>query len=84
MDGGNEILELLEIGTEELADLCAVVVGLEGGHGTDSGGGRHLTELINIDLDKLDIRELLGEALVLRGNDLAGTIIKLNWKGKVS
>ena len=75
MDIGNELLKLGDIGTEELAELLAVVVGLEGGHGTDSGGGRDLTEHINIDLDKLDILVLFGESLVLGGNDLAGTII---------
>lgn len=84
MDIGNELLKLGDIGTEELAELLAVVVGLEGGHGTDSGGSRDLTELINIDLDKLDVLVLLGKGLVLGGNDLAGTIIKLNWKRKAS
>lgn len=83
VDLGDECLELVDISTEELADLSALVVGLEGRHGTDSGGSRDLTEVINIDLDKLDIFVLLGEGLVLGGNDLAGTITKLNWKGKV-
>jgi hypothetical protein len=74
----NELLELGDIGTENLTDLRTFVVGLEGRHGADSSVGGDLAEDIDIDLDKLDINVLLGEIFVLGGNDLAGTIfIKL-------
>lgn len=73
----DELLELGEVGTEKLTDLRALVVGLEGGHGANSGGGRDLAELIDIDLDKCDILVLsvIGESVELGANDLAGTII---------
>lgn len=69
----NELLELVEIGAENLADLGAVVVGLEGGHGADAGSLGDLAEVVDVDLDEGDICELGRELLELGGNDLAGT-----------
>lgn len=73
LDFLNELLELAEIGTENLADLGAVVVGLEGGHGANTSGLGDLAEVVDVNLDEGDICELGRELLELGGNDLAGT-----------
>lgn len=75
LDLRDQRLELVEISTQNLADLGALVVGLEGGHGTDTGIGTDLTEIVDINLDECDILVFLGKGLELGGNDLAGSNI---------
>jgi hypothetical protein len=58
---GNKGLELLLGGTNELLDLRAVLVEVEGGHGRDAKTASQIGNLVNVDLQENNIGVLSAE-----------------------
>lgn len=66
-------LTLGGICADDLGHLFTTLEEEEGGHGPDGVLGGDITQIVDIDLDKVDIGKLLAEFDHLGGNDLAGT-----------
>ena len=69
---GKECCELVLVGAEHLVDGAAVLVDLEGWHGTHRSLGSGVAVLVDVNLEALDLALLLlGKLLEMGGNDSA-------------
>lgn len=66
-------LESGRVGTDNLSDELAVLVDVEGRHGTDANVGSDVGQLVNVDLVEGGVGVLLAEFLDLGSDGLART-----------
>lgn len=66
-------LESGRVGTNNLSDELAVLVDVEGRHGTDTNVGSDVGQLVNVDLVEGGVGVLLAELLDLGSDGLART-----------